>query len=347
MSPVENTVLLEPATVDQARARLDPRIVAYIDAGAGSGSTVADNVSAWNRWKIRPHVLRDVSAVDASTSLFGIDVAAPIFAAPWAGHALVHTEGEVATARGLRSAGVGFGVSSGASAPVAHIGAVNGPFLQQLYLPEDRGLVRGFVERSVAAGAAAILLTVDHPAVGNGFGFRAGLAGLAHRPSPNFEGVDQSQLGTARTLGPADIAWLAEASGVPVLVKGVLRGDDALVALDAGAAGIVVSNHGGRQLDGSITAAEALPEVVEAVAGRVPVLVDGGIRRGEDVVRALALGAAAVLVGRPFAWALAAGGSAAVETLATELVTGTRIAMAMVGASGIEDLTPDLLRWEA
>ena len=331
----------------EARARLDPRIVDYIDAGAGSGSTVADNVAAWNRWKIRPHVLRDVSEIDSTTTLFGIELAAPVFAAPWAGHSLVHTEGEVATARGLRAAGVGFGVSSGASAPIAHIGAASGAFLQQLYLPEERDLVRGFVERSVAAGAAAILLTVDHPAVGNGFGFRAGLAGLPHRPSPNFDGVEPHRLGTARTLGPADIAWLAEAAGVPVLVKGVLRGDDARVALDAGAAGIVVSNHGGRQLDGSITTAEALPEVVAAVAGRAPVLVDGGIRRGEDVVRALALGASGVLVGRPFAWALASGGSAAVETLATELVTGTRIALAMVGASRAADLTPDLVKWEA
>jgi len=330
----------------EARARLDPRVVAYIDAGAGSGSTVSDNVSAWNRWRIRPHVLRDVSVIETDTELFGIRLAAPIFAAPWAGHALVHPEGEIATARGLRPAGVGFGVSSGASAPIGEVGAASGPFLQQLYLPEERGLVRGFVERSVAAGAAAILLTVDHPAVGNGFGFRSGLAGLPHRPLPNFEGVDQSRLGTARTLGPADIAWLAEASGVPVLVKGVLRGDDAVVALDAGAAGIVVSNHGGRQLDGSITTAEALPEVVEAVAGRAPVLVDGGIRRGEDVVRAIALGASAVLVGRPFAWALAGGGSAAVEALATELVTGTRIAMAMVGASRLDDLSTDLLRWD-
>ena len=156
MTVVENT------TVDEARARLDPRIVDYIDAGAGSGSTVADNVAAWNRWKIRPHVLRDVSAVDASTSLFGIELAAPVFAAPWAGHALVHTGAEVATARGLRAAGVGFGVSSGASAPIAHIGAASGPFLQQLYLPEDRGLVRGFVERSVGAGAA---LVTGRPAV--------------------------------------------------------------------------------------------------------------------------------------------------------------------------------------
>jgi 4-hydroxymandelate oxidase len=331
----------------QTLDRLDPRVVRYIDAGAGSGSTVTDNVAAWNRWKLRPRVLRDVSDVQTATEVFGIPLAAPVFAAPWAGHSLVHDEGEVATARGLRAAGLGFGVSSGASTPLDAVGAESGPYLQQLYLPEDRDLVRGFLARTVAAGAAAIALTVDHPAVGNGYGFRAGLAGLPYRPSPNFDGVDQRLLGTARTLGPADIAWLAGAAGIPVLVKGVVRGDDALVALDAGAAGIIVSNHGGRQLDGSITTAEALPEVVGAVAGRVPVLVDGGIRRGEDVIRALALGATAVLVGRPFAWALANGGSAGVQALADALVAGTRIAMAMVGASRLDHLTPDLLRWES
>jgi 4-hydroxymandelate oxidase len=326
--------------------RLDPRVISYIEAGAGSGSTVSDNIAAWNRWKLRPRVLRDVSDICTELDLFGIRLAAPIFAAPWAGHALVHPDGELATARGLVEAGVGFGVSSGASVPVAEIGAISGPFLQQLYVPEERHLVVEFVRRAVDAGAAAFALTVDHPAVGNGYGFRAGLAGVGFRPSPNFGNVDPRRLGTARTLGPADIGWLADVAGVPVLAKGVSRGDDAEIALDAGAAGIIVSNHGGRQLDGSIPTAQALPEVVEAVAGRGVVLVDGGIRRGEDVVRALALGARAVLVGRPFAWALANGGERGVAALAEELVTGTRIALAMVGASSPDHLTPDLVRWD-
>jgi 4-hydroxymandelate oxidase len=337
------------------RDRLPEPVVAYLDGAAGDGGTLRDNESAWSDWLLRPRVLRDVTGLDPRATVLGVELAAPVFVAPWAGHGLVHPDAELATAAGSRRAGIGLSVSSGAGRTLADIAAVAGPFLQQVYLPQDRSLVRPLLEAAVAAGAAALLLTVDAPAIGNELGFRAGLAGLAglagaagvagRLPSPvNLPGVDPRRLGTATDLGPADIAWLTEVTGLPVLAKGVVRADDARTAVDAGAAGVVVSNHSGRQLGGGVPTAVALPEVVAEIGNAATVLVDGGIRSGEDVVRALALGADAVLVGRPFVWALAEDGADGVARLAARLVAETRTALAMCGAAGPADLAADLVR---
>ena len=328
-------------------------VEAYIHGGPADGATVRANVEAWERIPLRPRVLRDLSTVDLGIELFGLTSPVPVIAAPWAGHALLHPDGEVATARGLRVAGIPLVQSSGSSVAVAEVAAHSGPFWQQIYVPADRGLIDGFLARAVAAGATAMVLTVDHPSVGNTLPFRSALGRVldrsVHRWPGNFADVPAgADLGTAADLGPADIGALARRTGLPVIVKGILRADDARAAVDAGAAAIIVSNHGGRQLAGSITTAAALPEVVDAIGGAVPVLVDGGIRRGEDVVRALALGATAVLVGRPIASALGGagdgvGGEDGVARWASETVDDVRRAFLLCGAPSIASVGPDLI----
>ena len=329
-----------------ARGDVDPRVLAYLEGGPGDGATVQANVKAWESIPIRPRVLRDVTEVDTAVSLFGVSSPVPVLAAPWAGHGLVDPDGEIATAKGLAAAGIPMVQSSGSSVAVTDVARYSGPFWQQLYVPDDRSLVEGFLDRAVAAGATAFVLTVDHPAVGNTLPFRSGLFHVAdRRPPANFTEVPPgSALGTATDLGPADIAWLTERTGLPVIVKGVLRGDDADAAVAAGAAAVIVSNHGGRQLAGSITTAAALPEVVMAVRGRVPVLVDGGIRRGEDVLRALALGATATLVGRPVVRALVEGGEQGVARWARDFGDDVRRVLVLAGAPTLPQVAEDLVR---
>jgi 4-hydroxymandelate oxidase len=338
---------MSTAVADQQVVRA--AVEAYIAGGPGDGATVRANIRAWESIPLRPRVLRDVTEVSTGLSLFGLRLSIPLIVAPWAGHGFLDREGEVATARGLAAGGLSMVQASGSSVSVAEVARESGPFWQQIYVPDDRTLIDGFLERSVAAGATAVVLTVDHPAVGNTLPFRAGLGAALQGTgrgwtNPDFADLPAgASLGTATDLGPADIALLAEKTGLPVLVKGVLRADDARVAVDAGAAGVIVSNHGGRELAGSLTTAAALPEVVDAVGGAVPVLVDGGIRRGEDVVRALALGATAVLVGRPVADALGAGGAAGVESWARATVDDVRRALVLCGAPTLASVGPDLV----
>ncbi|MGW2093552.1 alpha-hydroxy acid oxidase [Promicromonospora sukumoe] len=341
------TAAPEWAGTDQIAVR--EAVEAYVHGGPGDGATVRANVAAWEALPLRPRVLRDVTHVDTAIELLGLRAPVPVLAAPWAGHQLVHPDGEVATARGLAAAGLPMVQSAGSSVPVADVAAHSGPFWQQVYVPDDRTLIDGFLDRAAAAGATALVLTVDHPAVGNTLPFRAGLARLAPsdgrpRVAANFPDVAPgTPLGTATDLGPRDVERLAARTGLPVLVKGVLRADDARTAVDAGAAAVVVSNHGGRQLAGSVTTAHALLEVVDAVGGRVPVLVDGGIRRGEDVVRALALGARAVLAGRPVARALAEGGADGVERWARDTIEDVRRALVLCGAPTLASVGRDLV----
>jgi 4-hydroxymandelate oxidase len=325
---------------------LDPTVAAYVASGGATNLTVDLNERAWSHWSIRPRMLRDVSVVDPGVTLLGRRLPHPVLVAPMSGLSWLDAGGETACATGASAAGAAFCLTSGSARTLAEVGTASGPFLQQIYLWEDRDKMRPFVEAAVAAGALGFLLTVDSPPQAARYGFRGRVVGLPTVDSPNFEG-GRPPPGSPADTGPADIGWLAKLSGRPVLVKGILRGDDAAVAMDAGAAGIVVSNHGGRQIDGSVTTAEALPEVVEAVAGRGAVLADGGIRQGEDVVRALALGADAVLVGRPVAWALARSGAGGVQSLLTALVGDVVAQMALCGAATTADLTPDLVRWRS
>jgi 4-hydroxymandelate oxidase len=333
----------------------------YYRSGAHDERTLRDNVEAWRRLRVRHRVLVDVSERTTKTRVLGHDVAAPILVAPTAFHRLAHPEGELATVRGAGEAGTIFVLSSLSNTAMEEVvEAASGPVFFQLYIYKDRGATKALVERAEAAECEAIVLTVDAPVLGtrerdvrNQFHLPEGLEvtnvsaigrGEVKRPGAGKSGLAEyvtEQLDPALTFG--DVEWLASITKLPVVVKGVVRGDDAAKAVDHGARGVVVSNHGGRQLDGSIASADALPEVVDAVGHRVDVLVDGGIRRGGDVLKALALGARAVLVGRPILWGLAVDGAFGVKRVLEMLERELDLAMALAGCPAIEDVTPDLL----
>ena len=340
----------------EARARevLDPAAFDYISGGADDELTLTDNAQAWDRWRFRPRVLRDVSGVDLSTTVLGHPVTTPILLAPTAYHRLAHPEGECATARAAAATGAAMIVSTMASVPLEDVSAAApGALLWfQLYVHVDRAVTVSLVRRAEAAGYQALVVTVDTPVLGRrrrdgegGFSLPPGVqaanlvasgvdhTNLAHYASSSFD----------PSLTPEAISWLCAQTRLPVVVKGVLRGDDAATCIDAGAAAIIVSNHGGRQLDGAIATADALPDVVAEVAGRGEVYVDGGIRRGTDVLRALALGARAVLLGRSAVWGLALGGADGVRAVMAEFADETVRAFTLAGAASCADVTADLL----
>lgn len=349
-----------------AAERLTPMAHDYFRGGADDETTIAANVAAWRRIRLRPHVLRDVSAIDTATTLLGAPVRTPIGVAPTAYHCLADPAGECASAGGASDAGALFTMSAFATRPMAEVTAqeLAAPRWFQVYVDPDRGFVADLVAQAAGCGFAAVVLTADMPVVGrrrrderNGFALPPPLR-IAHQPvEPDSPEAGQTEAAAvagsqltrhgARHLDPAvtldDIGWLASASGLPVVVKGVLRGDDAAACLDAGAAAIWVSNHGGRQLDGAIATADALPEVVDAVAGRAEVYVDGGVRTGTDVLRGLALGARAVFLGRPVVYGLAAGGRTGVAEVLTGFTDELVRAMALCGVTSPSDLTEDLL----
>lgn len=332
--------------LEAARSSLDPAVYDYYAAGSGEESTLGEAEAAWRSYRLRPRVMCDVSAVDTGTEVIGVRVDSPIVVAPMAFHALAHPDAECASIAGTGAAGCLSVISTRASRPLEDIAAAaTGPWWFQAYLMRDRGLTRALVERAAQAGARAVVLTVDTPYVGRKSrvsGVRIAvpddefLVNLAQHLLPGAVGRESAEQDPSMT--PDVIGWLADAGGLPVIVKGVLRGDEAARCLDAGAAGVIVSNHGGRQLDRAVPSALALPEVLDAVGGRAPVLVDGGVRNGTDALVALALGASAVLVGRPLLWALASGGAAGVTAALTALDADLRHVMALAGAAGIGDL---------
>jgi 4-hydroxymandelate oxidase len=304
----------------------------YIEGGAGDELTVAWNSAAFDRVSIVPRTMVDVSACDLSCELFGARYATPLGVAPMAYHRIAHPEGEVATARGAGAAGALCVVSIFASERLEDIAAArsgteaSGPLWFQLYWLRRREVMLDLAARAGAAGYGALVVTADTPRLGdrrrdrrNGWAVPAGVRAVnldaavmasAHRGRPGASAL----AGHAdETFDPSvtwhDLEWLVARTPLPVLVKGILDPADGRLAVDHGAAGVIVSNHGGRQVDGAISALRALPAVVDAVAGRVPVLLDGGVRRGRDAFVALALGATAVLIGRPVLWALAAAGA--------------------------------------
>lgn len=338
-----------------ARGTLPLMAYDYFAGGSDDEETLRDNMAAWRRIRLRPRVLRDVTAIDTATTVLGTAVAMPILVAPVGYQRMAHDGGEVEAAKGTAAAGSVYIASTVATTRLEDIAAAAGPRWMQVYVQKERASTEAMVRRAADAGYTALVLTVDLPVVGrrrrderNSFTLSPGLT------VANF-GVDMpsvaGQSGLAAQVGrdmdpnltPADIRWLQDVSGLPVLVKGVLRGDDARLAVNAGADGIVVSNHGGRQLDTAIAGADALPEVVAAIGSDAEIYVDGGIRSGSDVLKALALGARAVLVGRPMIWGLATGGAEGVRAVLTELQAELANAMALCGARSIEELTPDLI----
>ncbi len=320
-----------PLLADQHRraaAGLPAEVLAYGEGGSGDEVSLREAEAAWARLRLRPRVLRDVSAVDTAVELLGCRLATPVGLGPSARHGLVHPSAERGTAEGARRAGALTVLSSRASVAPELVGA--DPWWLQVYVLRDRGLTREAVQRAAAAGARALVLTGDTPYVG----LKRRGPGPAEVAQPPARRQDPS-------VGLDAIGWLAEASGLPVLVKGVLRADDAGACVAAGAAGLVVSNHGGRQLDRAVPTAEALPEVAGAVD--VPVLVDGGLRSGLDVLTALALGARAVLLGRPVLWALAADGADGVAGCVQAVTEDLARAMALAGAATLAEVTGDLV----
>ena len=337
-----------------ARGRLDPAVYDYVAGGADDELTLAENLAAWARLRLRPRVLRDVRRVDTATTLLGTPLPTPILVAPTGYHGLLHPEGEAATAAGAAAAGSLMVVSTQANRSLEEVArrAPGAPRWFQVYVHVDHEFTEELVGRAAAAGYSALVLTADLPVLGNRrrdvrnrLQFPPGMVLGNAVERYGIEGADVLAHASRFDPGlePATIAWLHRSSGLPVLVKGVLRGDDADAFVAAGAAGIVVSNHGGRQLDTALAGADALPEVVAAVDGRVAVLVDGGVRLGTDVVKALCMGASGVLVGRPVLWGLASGGAEGVRTVLQGLHDELLRAMALCGAVSLPELTPDLL----
>jgi 4-hydroxymandelate oxidase len=342
-----------------ARARLPQMVYDYYAGAADDEVTLRANRDAYRSLFLRPRVLVDVGHVDTTLELLGQRLGTPVLLAPTAFQKLADPEGELASARAAKNAGSLLVASTLATTPIEEVGrAADAPFWFQLYVYRNRELSLSLVERAKAAGCTALCLTVTFPVAGNRerdvrnrFMLPDGLqmanfTGLLQAGFPDTQGSGLAAFVAEQfdpTLTWDAVTWLRQVSGLPVLVKGVVTAEDARLAVEHGAAGVIVSNHGGRQLDGAEPTLRALPHVVSAVDGGVPVLVDGGIRRGTDVMKALALGARAVLIGRPALWGLAAAGQAGVENVLALLTSELRRAMALTGRPSLESIDASVL----
>jgi len=320
----------EPA----ARDLLPSDVYDYYAGGAGDEWTLAENRRAFERWVIRPRMLTGAYPPNASTELLGTSLSCPVLIAPWAYQPLAHPDGEPATARAAARVGTIMVVSTTALDLLEQVAAASTfPKWWQLYVFTDRELTAEMLRRVHAAGYGAVCFTVDFP-----------IGGLRHRDTRSgFEmpyGTTQSELVFDPSISWRDLAWIRQLAPLPLLIKGIMTAEDAKIALDHGADGIVVSNHGGRQLDGVAAPISVVPEIVAAVEGRIPVLIDGGIRRGIDVFRALALGASAVMVGRPAVWGLTVAGEQGVVDVLTILRAELENAMALAGVRTVGEITP-------
>ncbi|MBU0829819.1 MAG: alpha-hydroxy-acid oxidizing protein [Gammaproteobacteria bacterium] len=350
-----------------ARQHLDDNAWAYFSGGAGDEITLRANRSAWDALPLWPRVLQPLSGGHTRVDLLGRTLAHPILLAPVAFQRLAHPDGELAMAYAAAALGAGIVLSTQASVSLEAVAQAvkpdpgRGPLWFQLYLQHDRGFTQTLAQRAESAGYEALVLTVDAPTSGvrdreRRAGFRlppgigpVNLAGLPTPPSPHLQPGQSALFDGLLQHAPTwdDIAWLQSITRLPVLLKGVLHPADARHAVSLGVAGLIISNHGGRTLDTSPSTASVLPRVADAVAGAVPVLVDGGIRRGTDVLKAMALGASAVLVGRPVVWGLANAGASGVAHVLRLLRDELEIAMALTGCATLADASPALLDLDA
>jgi isopentenyl diphosphate isomerase/L-lactate dehydrogenase-like FMN-dependent dehydrogenase len=310
-----------------------------------------ENRAAFERWVLRPRMLVDLTDVSTEATVLGTTVSMPLLVAPTAFQRMAHPEGEPAMARGAAAAGTVMCLSTLATATIEDVAEASGDGARwfQLYWSSDRGLVREWLDRAAATGYSAVLLTVDLPELGRRErDLRTGFEIPEEIPVPIFLALAESAGAVSPTdinwavdksLTWRDLEWLRSATSLPFLVKGVLTAEDALLAVESGADGVVVSNHGGRQLDGVAAALDALPEVVEALGDRGVVLMDSGVRRGTDVVKALALGAQAVLAGRAPLWGLAVDGAAGVERVLGLLREEIALALALCGCASPAEVT--------
>ena len=356
-----------------AEEKLDERAVAYVWGGAGSEDTMRANLDAFRAWRIVPRVLRDISARDLSTTVAGTDMPAPVILAPVGVQRLLNGDGELATARAAAALGLPLVVSTASSTSMEAVADAAGdgaPRWYQLYWPSDRELAESFVRRAEASGHTAIVLTVDNSIVGwkprdlqqaylpflEGIGIEQYLTDPVFREALDKPPEDDKMAAVGHFLGvfsnPAltwdDLGWLAEMTDLPVILKGVLHADDAREARERGIAGVIVSNHGGRQVDGAIASLDALPAITDAVGGEIAVLLDSGVRSGADAFKALALGADAVLIGRPYLWGLALDGQQGVETVMRCILAELDLTLALSGYTTPDEVSSSALtpaRW--
>jgi isopentenyl diphosphate isomerase/L-lactate dehydrogenase-like FMN-dependent dehydrogenase len=332
-----------------AAAKLDPGTYGYYAGGAGDEVTLRDNVAAYGRWQLRPRVLVDVEDPRTSTTVLGREVAMPVLVAPMAYQRLAHPDGEVAMARATAAAGTIMCLSTLATSTAEDVAATGVSRWFQLYVMRDLGVTNALVDHARENGFEALVVTVDAPVLGHRerdvrHGFR-----IPHDmpvPALGRGGVTpvEALALMSRSLTWKDIEAFAASAGLPVVVKGIMTAEDARLACEHGAAALVVSNHGGRQLDGVAATIDVLQEVVEAVDGRIEVLVDGGIRRGTDVAKAIALGARAVLVGRPVLWGLAIDGEAGASGVLELFRSEFQLALQLVGARTPAEVTASHVR---
>lgn len=354
----------------RAREALPPEVFDYLSGGAGGEDTMRANLDAFRRWRIEPRMLRDLSRRDWRTSVLGLELRAPVLLAPVGVQGIMHPDGELATARAAASLGVPLVLSTVSSFPLEEVARVMGPAPHwfQLYWSADPDVTASLLERAERAGYGAIVVTVDTPllswrerdlahgyspfllghGLANYLGDPAFRASLERPPEEDPAGAIRR---FAEVFGNAALSWrdlpfLRRHTRLPVLLKGILHPDDAGRALDAGADGIVVSNHGGRQVDGAVASLDALPRVIERVGGRVPVLFDGGIRRGADAFKALALGAAAVLLGRLYAWGLAVAGERGVREVLLNFLADLDLTFGLSGCASVAEVDRSCLRRE-
>nr|XP_009791622.1 PREDICTED: peroxisomal (S)-2-hydroxy-acid oxidase-like isoform X1 [Nicotiana sylvestris] len=347
------TNVMEYETI--AKEKLPKMIYDYYASGAEDQWTLQENRNAFSRILFRPRILVDVRSIDTTTSVLGFKVSMPIMVAPTAMQKMAHSEGEYATARATSAAGTIMTLSSWATSSVEEV-ASTGPGIRffQLYVYKDRNVVRQLVKRAERAGFKAIALTVDTPRLGRREAdIKNRFVLPPHLTLKNFEGLGLGKMDKTYDSGLAsyvagqvdqslswkDVKWLQTITHLPILLKGVLTAEDARLAVESGAAGIIVSNHGARQLDYAPATVMALEEVVKAVQGRIPVFLDGGIRRGTDVFKALALGASGVFIGRPVVFSLAVDGEAGVRKVLQMLQDEFELTMALSGCRSIKEIT--------
>jgi 4-hydroxymandelate oxidase len=349
--PVADLMQYEP----MARQRLSQMAYDYVRSGGSDEITMRENRLAFERLRLAPRVLSDVSQLDTRISLFGTEHEHPIMLAPIAYHRLYHPEGELGTARGAGAAGAVMAVSTFTTTAIDEIARnTRAPIWFQLYVQRDRAFTKDMVQRAVAAGCKAVCLTVDTPVLGCrygqlSFGLPSSLECVHLRGLNLKSSVPTHSMGGIYdpifdpSFNWKDLEWLRTVAGVPVLLKGVLSPEDGSRAIDYGVDGIIVSNHGGRNLDLLPATIDALPGIVNAVAGRIPVLLDSGIRRGTDVLTALALGAKAVFVGRPYIYGLAIAGARGVERVISIVRDEFQRAMALTGRRSIAEIDGTVL----
>ncbi len=355
---------MEPINVQDyqslAKERLDPAVYDFFVGGAGDELSIEQNRRAWDSIRLKPRVLVDVSQRDLSTTVLGQKVDMPVLIAPCGTNALAHPDGEWAVSRAAAAEGVIYVVSTMSNYSMEEVaGASDGIRWFQLYCFRDREVSRNLVERAEAAGYTALCVTVDVPLLGvrerdkrNRFGMPDGLR-LKNLEQAGADIMAQAFSGSSFNQYVADqfdasitwemLEWLRDITSLPIVIKGILNAADARLAVEHGAGGIIVSNHGGRQLDGAVSGCEALPGIVEAVGGATEILVDGGIRRGTDVLKALAMGAQAVLIGKSYLWGLAVDGEAGVRGVLDMLRSELSSSMALAGRPNIASIDRELI----